>query len=55
MYESGGAGMVYHSMNEEDVQRILREPFSMIASDSGVREVDESVPYPGAMAIMREC
>ncbi|MFN2493559.1 MAG: amidohydrolase family protein, partial [Pyrinomonadaceae bacterium] len=46
MYESGGAGMVYHSMGEEDVQRIMREPFTMIASDSGVRQQDESVPHP---------
>jgi N-acyl-D-amino-acid deacylase len=46
MYETGGAGMVYHGMSEDDVQRILREPFTMIASDSGVREVDESVPHP---------
>ncbi len=46
MYEAGGAGMVYHGMNEDDVQRIMREPFTMIASDSGVREIDESVPHP---------
>jgi N-acyl-D-amino-acid deacylase len=46
MYEAGGAGMVFHGMNEDDVQRIMREPFTMIASDSGVREVDESVPHP---------
>ena len=46
MYEAGGAGMVYHGMSEDDVQRIMREPFTMIASDSGVREVDESVPHP---------
>jgi N-acyl-D-amino-acid deacylase len=46
MYEAGGAGMVYHGMNEDDVQRIMREPFTMIASDSGVRQVDESVPHP---------
>ena len=46
MYESGGAGMVYHSMDEEDVQQIMREPFTMIASDSGVRQNDESVPHP---------
>lgn len=46
MYEAGGAGMVYHGMSEEDVQRIMREPFTMIASDSGVRRVDESVPHP---------
>ena len=46
MYEAGGASMVYHSMNEDDVQRIMREPFTMVASDSGVREVDEGVPHP---------
>jgi N-acyl-D-aspartate/D-glutamate deacylase len=46
MYEAGGAGMIYHGMSEEDVQRIMREPFTMIASDSGVRQIDESVPHP---------
>ncbi|HKY29443.1 MAG TPA: D-aminoacylase [Pyrinomonadaceae bacterium] len=46
MYEAGGASMVYHGMNEEDVQRIMREPFTMIASDSGVRQADESIPHP---------
>jgi N-acyl-D-amino-acid deacylase len=46
MYEAGGAGMIYHGMNEDDVQRIMREPFTMIASDSGVRQQDESVPHP---------
>ena len=46
MYEAGGASMVYHSMGEPDVQRIMEEPFTMIASDSGVRQVDESVPHP---------
>ncbi len=46
IYEAGGAGMIYHGMNEEDVQRIMREPFTMIASDSGVRRNDESVPHP---------
>lgn len=46
MYESGGASMVYHSMGEPDVQRIMQEPFTMIASDSGVRRIDESVPHP---------
>ncbi|MGI9069074.1 MAG: N-acyl-D-amino-acid deacylase family protein, partial [Pyrinomonadaceae bacterium] len=41
MYEAGGAGMIYHGMSEDDVQRIMREPFTMIASDSGVRQQDE--------------
>ncbi|HEY8225333.1 MAG TPA: D-aminoacylase [Pyrinomonadaceae bacterium] len=46
MYEAGGASMIYHSMGEPDVQRIMQEPFTMIASDSGVRQADESVPHP---------
>ena len=46
MYEAGGASMVYHSMGEPDVQRIMKEPFTMIASDSSARQVDESVPHP---------
>ncbi|MFN6964906.1 MAG: N-acyl-D-amino-acid deacylase family protein [Pyrinomonadaceae bacterium] len=46
MYEKGGAGMVYRVMDETDVQRIMREPFTMIASDSGVRKFGEGVPHP---------
>ncbi len=46
MYAAGGAQMVYHSMNEDDVRRIMREPFTMIASDSGVRRFGEGVPHP---------
>ena len=46
MYEAGGAAMIYHGMDEGDVKRIMQEPFTMIASDSGVRQVDESVPHP---------
>src|SRR5262245_973859 len=45
MYEAGGAGMVYHGMSEDDVQRIMGEPFTMIASDSSVLELSESVPH----------
>ena len=26
MYEAGGAGMVYHGMSEDDVQRIMLNP-----------------------------
>ena len=46
MYAAGGAGMVYHGMSEPDVQNIMREPFTMIASDSGVRRTGEGVPHP---------
>ncbi len=46
MYSAGGASMIYHGMSEEDVERIMREPFTMIASDSGVRRLGEGVPHP---------
>jgi N-acyl-D-amino-acid deacylase len=46
MYAAGGAGMIYHSMDERDVQTIMREPFTMIASDSGVLRVGDGVPHP---------
>ncbi|MGH9947476.1 MAG: N-acyl-D-amino-acid deacylase family protein, partial [Pyrinomonadaceae bacterium] len=46
MYDKGGASMVYRSMNEEDVQNIMRQPFTMIAADSGVREFGSGVPHP---------
>jgi N-acyl-D-amino-acid deacylase len=46
MYEAGGASMIYHGMSEDDVKRIMQEPFTMIASDAGVRQVDDSVPHP---------
>jgi N-acyl-D-amino-acid deacylase len=43
---SGGAGMVFHSMAEEDVQNILQYPNTMFASDSGVRRFGQGVPHP---------
>lgn len=46
MYAAGGTGMVYHTMSEDDVKRIMRAPFTMIASDSGVRRFNEGMPHP---------
>lgn len=46
MYEKGGAQMVYRAMDEPDVQNIMRQPFTMIASDSGVRAFGSGVPHP---------
>lgn len=46
MYNNGGASMVYQVMSEEDVKTIMREPFTMIASDSGVRQFGSGVPHP---------
>ncbi|MEP7149518.1 MAG: D-aminoacylase [Acidobacteriota bacterium] len=46
MYDKGGAAMVYRVMDENDVQNIMRQPFTMIASDSSVREFGAGVPHP---------
>ena len=46
MYEKGGAQMVYQVMDEPDVQNIMKQPFTMIASDSGVRRLGAGVPHP---------
>lgn len=43
---AGGAQMVYHSMDEWDVKNIMSYPFTMIASDSGIREFGQGVPHP---------
>lgn len=48
MIEKGGAQMVYNSMGNEDVERILRYPNTAIASDGGVRVFGEGVPHPRA-------
>ncbi|MGI8668716.1 MAG: N-acyl-D-amino-acid deacylase family protein [Aridibacter sp.] len=46
MYKTGRVQMVYRMMDENDVQNIMRQPFTMIAADSGVREFGEGVPHP---------
>jgi N-acyl-D-amino-acid deacylase len=46
MIIAGGAGMIYHKMSEEDIEIILRQPFTMIASDSGVIRFGAAVPHP---------
>ncbi|MBI4906918.1 MAG: D-aminoacylase [Acidobacteria bacterium] len=43
---AGGAQMVYHSMGDEDVDRIMRYPNTAIASDGGVREFGQGMPHP---------
>jgi N-acyl-D-amino-acid deacylase len=50
MMLQGGAQMVYHSMGNDDVERILRYPNTAIASDGGVREFGVGVPHPRSYA-----
>jgi N-acyl-D-amino-acid deacylase len=48
MVEKGGAQMVYHSMNEDDVKYIMRYPFCMAGADAGVPVPGSSMPHPRA-------
>ena len=44
--EKGTPGMVYHVMDERDVERILRAEHTMVASDAGPVEFEKGVPHP---------
>jgi len=45
MVKAGGAQMVYHSMNEEDVRHFMKYPFNMIGADGGVSN-GKGFPHP---------
>ena len=42
----GGAQMIYENMSEDDVENILRLPYCMLGSDSGIRLATEGKPHP---------
>ncbi len=44
--EKGGCAAVYHSMGEEDLERILRYPATMIGSDGEIPEFGKGAPHP---------
>ena len=46
LVESGDCGGIYFAIGEEDIQRILRHPASMIASDGGVVLFGRASPHP---------
>ena len=50
MQAQGGAQMVYHSMGEVDVDRIMRYPNTAFASDGGIRELGVGIPHPRSYA-----
>jgi dihydroorotase/N-acyl-D-amino-acid deacylase len=43
---NGGAGCIYHAIAEEDVERILRHPQAMVASDGRLSRPGEESPHP---------
>ncbi len=44
--EQGGCGGIFHAIDEEDLQRILVHPATMIASDGEVVVFGRNVPHP---------
>ncbi len=42
----GGGSGVFHGMDEPDLQKFLRHPLTMIASDGGPRAFGQDVPHP---------
>ena len=44
--ENGGCGGIYHAIEEADIQRILKHPASMIASDGSVVVFGRANPHP---------
>ena len=43
---AGGCSVVYHTMSEDDVERIMLYPGTMVASDGGIMIPGEGVPHP---------
>jgi N-acyl-D-amino-acid deacylase len=44
----GGASAIYHVMDDADLERIMRHPQTMIASDGGLAEPGQGHPHPRA-------
>lgn len=44
--ERGGCSAVYHAIDEADLERIMRYPLTMIASDGGIPGFGEAAPHP---------
>jgi len=42
----GGCSAVYHAIAEEDVLRIMRSPYTMIASDGDIPVFGQAAPHP---------
>ena len=48
MVENGSAQMVFFSMSESDLLRIMQYPFNMFASDAGIARYGKDAPHPRA-------
>jgi N-acyl-D-amino-acid deacylase len=46
LQEKGGCSAVYHAIDEADVERIMRSPYTMIASDGEIPIFGKAAPHP---------
>jgi N-acyl-D-amino-acid deacylase len=46
IFKAGNAQCVYHTMNDREVENIMRSEIVAVASDSGVRQLGVGVPHP---------
>jgi N-acyl-D-amino-acid deacylase len=46
LMNAGGAGMIYKLMGDADIERIMRWPWTAIASDGGVTQLGVGSPHP---------
>jgi N-acyl-D-aspartate/D-glutamate deacylase len=44
----GACGAIYHAISEQDVLRIMRYPYTMVASDGGIPVMGRAAPHPRA-------
>jgi N-acyl-D-amino-acid deacylase len=44
--DRGGASAIFHAISEEDVERILAAPFTMVASDGEIPAFGQGAPHP---------
>jgi dihydroorotase/N-acyl-D-amino-acid deacylase len=44
--QKGGCSAIYHAISEEDVERILASPYTMIGSDGEIPEFGKGSPHP---------
>ena len=44
--QKGGCQAVYHAISEDDIERILKSPYSMIGSDGEIPQFGHGAPHP---------
>jgi N-acyl-D-aspartate/D-glutamate deacylase len=46
LQRKGSCSAVYHAIGEEDVERVMRSPYTMIASDGEIPVFGRAAPHP---------